>query len=70
MHNISATTSGPSLAAAGRDARCATAAARLYDAESALHAARVTGVDAWVSAAYTKLHVAVVQYEAALASAA
>lgn len=46
------------------------AAARLYDAESALHAARATGVDEWIAAAYDKLHLAVVEYEAAAAEAA
>jgi hypothetical protein len=35
------------------------AAARLYDAEVALHCARQTQVDAWVAAAYDRLHEAV-----------
>src|SRR3954454_8490015 len=45
------------------------AATRLYDAEVALHIARQSGVDAWVFAAYDRLHVAVVAHRAALAAA-
>ena len=52
-----------------RDALTATAT-RLYDAEVALHIARQTGVDAWVAAAYDRLHLAVCQHQAALATAA
>ena len=46
----------------------ATSAAkrRVYDAETALHAARQSGVDAWVAAAYDRLHAALVAYEALL----
>lgn len=33
---------------------------RVYDAECALHAARQSGVDAWVKAASAKLHTALV----------
>lgn len=43
----------------------AAAARRLYDAETALHAARQTGVDAWVGAAYDRLHTALLAYDAA-----
>jgi hypothetical protein len=42
-----------------------TAARRLYDAETALHAARQTGIDAWITAAYDRLHEAIRQYESA-----
>ena len=41
------------------------AARRLYDAETALHAARQTHVDAWISAAGDRLHDAVAAYLAA-----
>jgi hypothetical protein len=43
---------------------------RMYDAETALHAARQTQVDAWISAAYDQLHVAIVAHSAAVRSAA
>jgi hypothetical protein len=38
------------------------AACRLYDAECAVHAARQTGVDAWVAAASDALHRALEQH--------
>ena len=40
---------------------------RLYDAETALHAARQTHVDAWIAAAGDRLHDAVSAYLAARA---
>lgn len=43
----------------------AAAARRLYDAETTLHAARQTGVDAWIGAAYDQLHSALLDYDAA-----
>jgi hypothetical protein len=46
--------------------READAARRLYDAEIALHIARQTGVDAWISAAYDRLHEAVAAHTAAV----
>jgi hypothetical protein len=46
--------------------RLAAAATRLYDAEIALHIARQTAVDAWVAAAYRRLHAAVCEHRAAL----
>jgi hypothetical protein len=45
---------------------CERASRRLYDAEVALHIARQTGVDEWVSAAADRLHDAVVAYRSAL----
>lgn len=39
---------------------------RVYDAETSLHAASQSGVDAWVSAAYDRLHIELVSYEALL----
>jgi hypothetical protein len=42
----------------------------MYDAEVALHIARQTGVDAWVSAAYNRLHEAIAQHSAAVAATA
>jgi hypothetical protein len=44
-----------------------TAACRLYDAETALHAARQTHVDAWIAAAGDRLHDAVSAYLSARA---
>ena len=48
------------------DEREAGAARRLYDAEIALHIARQTGVDAWISAAYDRLHEAIAAHTAAV----
>ena len=42
------------------------AAARLYDAETALHAARQTHVDEWITAAYNRLHDAVEAHRVAV----
>jgi hypothetical protein len=44
------------------DAFIEAAAQRLYDSECALHAARVSGVDAWITAAADCLHSALVAY--------
>lgn len=44
------------------DERVAAAADRMYCAELALHAARQAHVDAWVAAAYDRLHDAVAEY--------
>ena len=51
-----------------RSARTALqqAATRLYDAEVALHHARQTHVDEWISAASERLHTAVEAYLAAV----
>jgi hypothetical protein len=46
--------------------RVAIAARRMYDAESALHAARQTEVDVWIVAAYEKLHAAIVEHTDAM----
>lgn len=43
-------------------------ACAVYDAECALHAARMSGVGAWTSAASDKLHLAIERYEAAVAA--
>ncbi len=42
------------------------AARHLYDAEAALHIARQAGVGSWISAAYDRLHEAVVGHLAAV----
>jgi len=60
-----ATTAAPD----GRQAATSDAARRLYDAEVALHIARQTGVAAWISAACDRLHEAITDHTAALASA-
>ena len=41
----------------------AYAARNLYDAETALHAASQSGVDAWITAAYDRLHDAITSYD-------
>ena len=46
--------------------RVHVAASHLYDAECALHVAHQTQVDAWVVAAYEKLHDSVVEYAVAV----
>ena len=48
------------------DEQEADAARRLYDAEVGLHIARQTGVDAWISAAYDRLHEAIAAHTAAV----
>lgn len=49
------------------EGRVEFAARHLYDAEVALHAARQTGVDKWVAAAYDRLHEAVIDHSIAVA---
>lgn len=58
---MTTTLSRAASAAAARD----LAAEHLYGAESALHAARQTGIDSWIRAAADRLHEAVVAFEAA-----
>jgi len=60
---IAATTSGSTHA----EDRVSNAGLHLYEADFALHIARQSGIDAWVGAAYDKLHQAVLAYDAALA---
>ena len=59
-------TSQATAAPDARQAAISEAARRLYDAEIALHIARQTGVGAWISAAYDRLHEAVVAHSAAV----
>jgi vacuolar-type H+-ATPase subunit E/Vma4 len=47
--------------------RLARAARRLHEAELALHEARQTNVDQWISAAYDRLHEAASNYRFELA---
>ena len=57
--------------AAGHDRRQAAiseAAKRLYDAETALHAARQSGIGAWISAAYDRLSEAIADHTRAVAA--
>jgi hypothetical protein len=51
------------------DAWVRAAAAHVYDAECALHAARQAHVDAWIAAAADRLHAAIVVHLSALDSA-
>jgi hypothetical protein len=53
-----------SAGVAARDEGEGAAARRMYDAEVALHIARQTGVDAWISAAYDRLHEAIAAHTA------
>jgi len=48
----------------------AAAALRLYEAETALHIARQTGVDNWIRAAADRLHEAVLTHAEACARSA
>lgn len=50
------------------DTRVQLAAQHLYAAECALHNARESGVDAWITAAADKLHQSVVEHLAAVAA--
>ena len=55
--------------AAGQDRRQAAisqAARHLYDAETALHSARQSGVCAWISAAYCRLSEAIADHTRAV----
>jgi hypothetical protein len=62
-------TSQLALAAPGSTAeRLAAAAVRLYDAEVALHIARQSQVDRWIAAAYDRLHQALAEHDASLAT--
>jgi hypothetical protein len=57
--------------AAGHDrqqAAISEAARRLYDAETALHAARQSGIGAWISAAYDRLSEAIADHTRAVAA--
>ena len=47
--------------------RVTIAARGLYDAEVSLHAARQSGVDRWIAAAYDRLHEAVADHQLAVA---
>jgi hypothetical protein len=49
-------------------ARAAAAADAMYRAELALHAARQADMDAWVAAAYERLHEAIAEHLAATAA--
>jgi hypothetical protein len=70
MTTVTTMTPQAATSVAGMDEREADAARRLYDAEIALHIARQTGVDAWISAAYDRLHEAIAAHTAALAPTA
>jgi hypothetical protein len=59
---------GSMLNALITDGSVQAAARRLYDAETALHAARQSHVDAWIVAAGDRLHHAVTAYLAAAAA--
>ena len=50
------------------ETRARVAAEHLYDAECALHNARESRVDAWITAAADKLHQSVVEHLAAVAA--
>jgi hypothetical protein len=50
------------------DPRVRVAAAHVYDAECALHAARQAHIDAWIAAAADKLHIAIIEHLSALSA--
>ena len=65
------TTETTVVTAAGQDRRRAAisqAARHLYDAETALHTARQSGVGAWISAAYDRLSEAIAEHARAVAA--
>ena len=66
MTAVTTMTPQTSTSVAVADEREADAARRMYDAEVALHIARQTGVDAWISAAYDRLHEAIAAHTAAV----
>jgi hypothetical protein len=47
--------------------RVDTAARHMYEAETTLHCARQSHIDAWIAAAYDRLHEAVLEHATALA---
>jgi len=51
-----------------RQAAIGEAARHLYDAETALHTARQSGVGAWISAAYDRLSEAIADHTRAVAA--
>lgn len=51
-----------------RSTACDSTAEQLYDAEVTLHCARQSGIDAWVAAAYERLHEAIEAHFAAAGS--
>jgi len=58
--------SSPETSLVGPSRRAlAEAAQRVYDAEIALHIARQAGVDQWITAAYDRLHEALIEHTAA-----
>jgi hypothetical protein len=70
MTTVTTMTPQAPTSVAAMDEREADAARRLYDAEIALHIALQTGVDAWISAAYDRLHEAIAAHTAAVAPTA
>jgi hypothetical protein len=55
-------TAGNATATGTAVARAAAAQRHMYDAEVALHAARMADVDSWVAAAYDRLHAAIAEH--------
>jgi hypothetical protein len=66
MITTAAASSRHSASDSGTPAPVAATEQRLYDAETALHAAQQTHVDAWVAAAYDRLHEAVLAHTEAV----
>jgi hypothetical protein len=60
----------PSMASVRGNDPVAVAAQHMYAAEVALHTARQSGVDSWVSAAYDRLHAAIAEHSVAARSSA
>jgi hypothetical protein len=66
MPTVTAMTPQVPASVADTDELEADAARRMYEAEVALHIARQTGVDAWIGAAYDRLHEAIAAHTAAV----
>jgi hypothetical protein len=63
---ITAPSVSPAASGSAARDRIAAAERHMYDAETALHAARQTHVDAWIAAAYDHLHAAILEHTAAV----
>ncbi|MDP9093065.1 MAG: hypothetical protein M3N95_09040 [Actinomycetota bacterium] len=68
MTTVNQVRAGVPTSSAGQDPAEAAIAAeqRMYDAEVALHLARQTRVDEWISVAYDRLHEAILKHAQAV----
>ena len=61
---IATTTTGTATQACSNTDTLRIAQRLVYDAETTLHAARQSGIDSWVAAAYDRLHESLAAYTA------